>query len=438
MQLHDRRWSGSPGKVSFALVLVALLAVSCGRDRDQNAAREDRESAAMGDASPSDASPSDVAVGDTDFAEIRRTAEGSEVSFYMWGGDARINAWIDSYVTESVSELHGIKITRVPQDAAVFVNKLITEKQAGRTTGGIDLVWINGENFRNAKKAGVLFGPFAAKLPNFKYVDPEEVEYDFGFPVEGFEAPYGRAQFVFEHDTDVVPDPPTSYVELKDWVRRNPGRFTYPQPPSFTGSAFVRQVFYAVTGGHEQYMDGFDEELFDRKSTLLWDYLNDIEPYLWQKGRSYPKDKAPLDALFLQGEVRINMSYHQADASGRILTGQYPDTVRTFVMSEGSLYNTHFTAIPFNAPNKPGAMVVADFLMSVDAQYSKNLPENWGDFTVLDLDRLPSSAVDLFRTIDLGAATLPLKQLAEHAVPEIPSAYLEHLESGWETHVLRK
>ena len=337
-----------------------------------------------------------------------------------------------------MNERYDISVERIAEEAEIFVNRLITERQANRDRGSIDLVWINGENFRNAKRANVLYGPYTHRLPNYSaYVDKEATEYDFGVLVEGFEAPYGRAQFVFEYDTEKVREPPLSFADLKEWIKENPGSFTYPQPPSFTGSAFIRQVFYAVTGGHEQYMDGFSGDLYEKNAPLLWDYLNEIEPYLWQEGRSYPKDKAPLDTMFQRGEVLLNMSYHQADASGRILTGQYPPSVRTFVMAEGSLFNTHFTAIPFNAKNKAGAFVLSNFLMSPGAQFSKNAPENWGDFTILDLAKLPTDFKKRFETIDLGPATLSLDILAANAVPEIPSEYVAALESGWEEHVLR-
>ncbi len=376
---------------------------------------------------------------DLDFEAMADRARGTDVSFYMWGGDARINAWVDGYVADELRERHDISLDRVPEDAGIFVNKLITEKQAGRVKGSIDLVWINGENFKNAREADVLLGPFTEKLPNYReYVDKEAARLDFGYPVEGYEAPYGRAQFVFEYDSAVIGNPPSTFAELADWVKANPGRFTYPQPPSFTGSAFIRQLFYAVTGGHEQYLDGFDEELYERQVPALWDYLNDLEPYLWQEGSTYPKDKAPLDTLFQRGEVYLNMSYHQADAYGRILTGQYPESVRTFVMNDGSLYNTHYTAVPFNAPNPAGAMVASNFLMSPEAQYSKNLPENWGDFTVLDLEKLPEAFRARFESLDLGEATVSHERLNRYAVPEIPSRYLEELESGWEKYVLRK
>ncbi|BBO77616.1 ABC transporter substrate-binding protein [Desulfosarcina widdelii] len=383
------------------------------------------------------AQPADAALLDMPFDQIEEQARGSQVRWYMFGGWAHVNDWVDSYVAGEMKKRWGIDLVRVPMDAGVFVNKLLNEKAAGKRTGTIDLLWINGENFKNAKEAGLLFGPFAANLPNVqRYVDPKSVAYDFGYPVDGYEAPYGRAQFVFETDTARIDTPPQTMAALKAWVKANPGRFTYPQPPDFTGSAFIRQVFCAVTGGHEQYLAGWNPDLFARKAPLLWNWLNDIEPFLWQKGRTYPKDSAVLDTLFSRGEVAFGMSYHPPHAQNKILEGSYPETVRTFVLKDGSIYNTHFTAIPFNSPNKAGAMVLANFLISVDAQLSKYDPENWGDFPALDPDRLTPAQRNQFQSVDLGPATLGSDQLDPVAVPEIPSAYLEALEQGWKTHVL--
>lgn len=379
----------------------------------------------------------DTSLLDTPFARIQEQARGSQVRWHMFGGWAHVNSWVDTYVAAEMKKRYNIELVRVPMDAGIFVNKLLSEKAAGKKRGNIDLLWINGENFKNSKEAALLFGPFAQKLPNAgQYVDPGSVAFDFGYPVDDYEAPYGRAQFVFEYDSAKISTPPKTMAALKKWIRANPGRFTYPQPPDFTGSAFIRQVFYASTGGHEQYMAGWDPDLFAQKATLLWDWLNEIEPFLWQKGQTYPKNSAFLDTLFSRGEVAFGMSYHPPHAQNKILEGSYPDTVRTVVMQDGSLYNTHFTAIPFNSPNKAGAMVLADFLISVDAQLSKYSPDNWGDFPVLDPNRLKPEDRKRFQAVDLGPATLGSDQLDPVAVPEIPSAYLEALEQGWKEHVL--
>lgn len=373
-----------------------------------------------------------------DFSQIEKAANGQTVRFYMFGGWAHVNEWIDTFVADEMKKRYNITVKRVPMDAAIFMNKLLNEKAAGKTDGSIDLLWINGENFKNARQADLLFGPFASKLPNFqKYVDPATVQYDFGFPVEGYEAPYGRAQFVFEYDTARTPNPPTSFKALKEWILANPGRFTYPQPPDFTGSAFIRQVLYATAGGHEQFLKGFDQNLYDQTSPKLWAYLNGIKPGLWQKGRSYPQDSAALDTLFARGEVDFGMSYHPSHAQSKIIEGTYPKTVRTVVMDEGAIFNTHFTAIPKNAVNKAAALVMANFLMSPEAQLSKYDPANWGDFPAIDLSRVSEDWQKKFKAVDLGPATLSPDALAAKAVPEIPSEYLEKLEADWERDVLR-
>lgn len=378
--------------------------------------------------------PADVLT--MEYGHIESLARGTMVRFYMWGGSDTVNSWIDGYVSRQMRERFEIEVVRVPMDAEVFVNKLLTEKQAGLTEGTIDLLWINGENFRNAREADLLLGPFTQLLPNFaRYVDPVSAATDAGFPVDGYEAPYGRAQFNFDYDTARVTNPPTTFEELSAWVKENPGRFTYPQPPDFTGSAFIRQAFYALTGGYEQYFDGFDRDLFERNAPVLWEYLNELEPYLWQQGRSYPRDLAALDALFERGELDFTMSFTQTNAATRIAQGRYPDTVRSFVVSDGSLFNTHFLAIPFNAPHPAAAVVLVNFLLSPEAQYSKNRLENWGDFTVLAVDRLPEEYRDAFAVLDLGEATVSPEEFARYGVPEIPSEYWEVLEEGWDREV---
>lgn len=406
--------------LTAALLAALLLLAACGSD-EPKAVEESKLLAEM------------------TFDEIEALARGTTVRFHMWGGWAHVNAWVDGYVARELASRHGIRLERVSMDPPTYLNKLLAEKTAGRTEGSMDLLWINGENFKTAMDAGLLYGPFAHRLPNLRqYVDEAATSLDFGLPTQGYEAPYGQAHFVFEHDTARTPEPPRSFKALLAWTLENPGRFTYPQPPDFTGSAFIRQAFYALTGGHEQYMAGFDQALFDANAPKLWAYLNELAPHLWQQGRAYPRDSAALDTLFARGEVDLNMSYHPPHAQNKIIEGTYPASVRSYTMQEGSLSNVHFTAIPFNAPNKAGAMIVADFLLSPEAQLSKFEPANWGDFPAIRADRLPGEWRERFAAVDLGPATLTPELLADAAVPEIPPAWLEALESGWEREVLAR
>ncbi len=138
--------------------------------------------------------------------------------------------------------------------------------------------------------------------------------YDFGEPIENLEAPWGEAQFVFIYDRAKNENPPKSVDELKEWVMKNPGKFTYPAPPNFTGSAFIRHMVYEVTGGYEQYMKPLDKEEMSEKLQPVWEYLNEIEPYLWRNGETYPESQAKLHQLYSNGEVYITMGYHPLTA----------------------------------------------------------------------------------------------------------------------------
>ncbi len=302
---------------------------------------------------------------DRPFSKLEREARGTTVNISMYGGDDAINAYVDDYVKPRLEKKYDITLERTPlSDTADAVNKLLDEKTAGKDKGTIDLVWINGENFATGADAGLWYGPWAEKLPNAKYIDwsSQSINHDFGYPVEGREAPWGKAQFVMIYDAAKVDDPPKDTDELLSWTREHPGRFTYPAPPDFTGNAFVEQMLYGVTGEFKPFQKPFDQKTFDRASSETYEYLDKLEPNLWRSGETYPTSSTKLDELYQNGEVWLDMSYNPQLAQRQVDKGLFPKSTRTYVFDYGTLSNTHYVAIPFNSPNKAGAQVVANFL----------------------------------------------------------------------------
>ncbi len=376
------------------------------------------------------------------WSQVLERGRGQTVDWYMYGGFASTNAYVNGYVAPRVEELYGIKLRQVPiQDIAEVVSRILVEKQAGKTKGGeVDLMWINGENFRTCKRNDLLYGPFADLLPNQKLVDwkRSSVANDFGEPVEGLESPWGSAQVVMIYDSKRTPNPPQTMGALLAWIQANPGRFTYPAPPDFTGSVFVRHVFYHVAGDVNSWQGKFDEENFTKAADKTYQVLIDLAPNLWRQGQTYPQSPVQLHQLLADGEVDFAMSYHPAKASEMIHDGLYPDTVRTFVFKEGTISNTHFVAIPFNASDKEGAMVVANFLISPEAQLQKANIEVWGDMPAIDIRRLDPGWQEKFKNLPRGIATLSDEELQSHQLPEPPSEILIRLEKGWDQYVLKR
>ena len=118
------------------------------------------------------------------------------------------------------------------------------------------------------------------------------------------------------------------------------------------------------------------------------------------------------------------------EASSAIAQGLLPPTVRTYVLDGGTIGNTHFVAIPFNASAKEAAMVVANFLLSPEAQLRKQDPSIWGDPTVLAMDKLDPADRKKFESLPLGPATLSPAELGPALLEPHPS-WMTRLEAEW-------
>ncbi|MGI9417791.1 MAG: ABC transporter substrate-binding protein [Geminicoccaceae bacterium] len=368
------------------------------------------------------------------FDAISAEAEGQTVYFNAWGGDETINGYI-AWVGAQVQERFGVSLKHVKlADTAEAVARVLAEKTAGRTDGGtIDLIWINGENFASMKEQNLLFGPFVEGLPNFSHVDVEgkpTTVLDFTVPTDGLEAPWGMAQFVFFHDTASVPEPPRSIPDLLTWAKSNPGRFTHPSPPDFIGSTFLKHLMLAYVEDPAVLQRPVDEADFAAVTAGLWEALEDVRSSLWREGETYPANGPGLHQLLDDGEVDFSMAFNPAEASAAINAGTLPESVRTFIPDAGSIGNTHFVAIPFNAAHKAGAQVVANFLMSPEAQAKKQDPEGWGDGTVLDVGGLDPEDRTRFETLPRGIATLSPEELTP-VLPEPHPSWMTRIEAEW-------
>lgn len=366
------------------------------------------------------------------FGSMKEEAKGTVVTFYGWGGDEKLNKWLDNTFAPVMKEKYDITMERVPMDIDQVLSQLSGEIQAGEKDGSIDMIWINGENFRSAKENSMLYGPFADKLPNFQdYVDPnsEDVTLDFAYPIEGFEAPYGKAQIVMIGDTAVTPDLPESAEGLKEFVRKYPGKVTYPALPDFTGSAFVRNIIYELCG-YEQFLDmKGDKETVRAAVEPAMTYLRELNPYLWNEGKTFPDSSMTLDNMFADGEVVLNMTYDAYGTAVKIADGAYTQTTQSFQFDKGTIGNTNFMAIAANSGNKAGAMVAINEMLSPEIQADRY--NTLKVIPVLDNSKLSKEQKDEFDQVELGKGTIPQDELLSKRLPEMPAELVPIIEEIW-------
>lgn len=345
-----------------------------------------------------------------DWAGIERAARGQRVYFNAWAGDEAVNRYIAWAATE-LRRLHGIELIHVRvNDPAESVARVLAEQQAGRRSdGSVDLLWINGENFAALRRANLLYGPWADDVPNARWIDREgnpTIVRDFTIPTEGYELAWGNSRFTFFYDSAVVRRPPADPVALLAWLRAHPGRFTYPQPPQFHGTSFLKQLLLAMHAQRAAFQQPVGAN-FDALTQPLWQWLDAAHPLLWRRGHVFPASGPAQRRLLSDGEVDWAMGFNSAEASRAIASGEFAPTVRSLRFSAGALSNSHFVAIPVNARAREAAMVVGNFLVSPAAQARKADERHWGDATVLAVARLPPPQRALFTGLKPGPATLP-------------------------------
>ena len=365
---------------------------------------------------------------------VTARARGTTVTWRMWRGDPSINAYVDGWVAPRLRERYGIELRAVEGQGAELVNQLVVEREA-RSRGTADLVWINGETFGNLRRAGLLWGPWAQRLPSAAWVDSASpiVARDFEQDPAGYESPWGRVQFALVYDSARTPSPPRTVDELSVWIRAHPGRFTHDQ--GFTGVTFLKILMYALGGGVDRFRGGFREDAYAEGSARVWEWLGEVRPALWREGRAYPAGVAELHRLFANGEVDFTMSNNHNEVVTKVRQGVLPATSRALLLRDGTIANSHYLGIPANAPNPAGAMVAADFLLSPEAQLEKLKPEVWADGTVLDVARVPAPWRERFRALERDPRALPADSLTRYAVPEVAPAYHERLSADWRTRI---
>lgn len=336
-------------------------------------------------------------------------ASGQTVYWHAWGGSTTTNAFIE-WVGDRVAADYGLTLEHVKlTDTADAVTRVLAEKQVGEDDdGAIDMIWINGANFSAMKGADLLFGPYAEQLPNWSIVDVagKTVQADFTVPTEGYESPWAMAQVVFIHDTADLPEPLGDMAAILEWSADNPGRFTYPQPPDFLGTTFLKQALVDVLDDPAVLAMPATDANYEDVTAPLWAFLDALTPTLWRSGRAYPATGPAQLQLIADGEVDLAISFSPGEATAAIANDQLPDTVRTFVLDGGTIGNASFVAIPYNSGSKAAAMVVANFLMSPEAQARAQDPEVLGYGTVLDMAAISSEERAVFDALELGIATL--------------------------------
>ncbi len=368
--------------------------------------------------------------------EIEAMGRGSRVHLMMWQGDPLINRYMSEYVKGKVNSLYGIDLQLLNGQGNQIVNQFMTEEEAGIREGEIDMAWINGETFYQLRQVNGLYGPFVEKLPNSRFLDLDNpfIAYDFQQAVNGYECPWGNVQQIYIYDSLRVAQPPRTPEAFEHYFRAHPGTFTLSN--DFTGMTVLKGFMAAFAGSADTFYGPFEERKYEKYSRMLWDWINKNKRYFWRNGETFPEAVAPMHQLFANGELHFTMSNNDSEVDNKIMQGIFPESARGYVPDFGSIQNSHYMGIMANSPNKAGAMLVANFLISPEAQWRKANPLIWGDGTVLDREKLPPEWKGRFEAIPNRRYSPPRAEIEKKAIREFAPEYMIRLYEDFRKEVI--
>lgn len=332
-------------------------------------------------------------------------AQPQTVYFYAWGGNPAVNdylRWAARELKAQDIELRHVKVADIAE-----VVKQLTD---GRSNA--DLLWINGENFHALKAADKLYAA-AEQVPNLAHVRDElNWQTDFGEPVDGLEIPWGVGQFYLLSCQACLTGNTISAEELLLYAERNPGQVSYPKPPEFHGTTFLKALLLSLSEQDEVFQQPVSAVDDEKLTQPLWNYLQRLHPLLWQQGENFPASASEMRNLFANIALDIAVSFNPNEVQTLVNQGRIPAGTQRVTLGGAAITNHHYLAIPASAKAKDAAVEVINFLLSDRAQQRKAQLDGWGDPAVVELSDAKTPAL------------LPV-------APDFHASWQTYLEQAW-------
>lgn len=214
-----------------------------------------------------------------------------------------------------------------------------------------DGLWVN------FKKAG---------LENYSHVNPAAIQSDYGLPYRG-------SQVLLAYDKSRLKpqDAPKSWDALVRWIKANPGKFIYNRPDKGgSGGNFVRRAIHQANGldPNRFTLRNYSDDYAGKTLAPAWKILNDIAPYLYEKGR-YTSGNTQSIQLLSQGVVVMTPVWSDQVLQAMSQGVLDPETTGLVQLRDLALCGGFARIVmPTNAKALDGAKALASFVLSNEIQ----------------------------------------------------------------------
>lgn len=334
----------------------------------------------------------------------------STITLWTGGSDNVKNAWQNLAKEFNASEEYGkdyeMKIEHIASGtgATSLLDRVVAAYKAKEKDAGFDIIEVSTSEYSTYLAEGgndIFMKIDTSKIPNYPNLKAK-----MSGGAEHI-VPYRGTTVVLAYNEDMVPNPPTTADEMYQWIKDNPGQYSYCTPGSGgSGASFVMTSLYNFLP--EEALSSKDEKWMSKWSKGF-DFLTELHPYMYKSGGKvvYPhKNQGTLD-LLANGQIAMTPAWVDMVLT-QLNQGTMPDNIKMTQIRPGFTGELASLAIPASSQNSEGAHKVLDFMLSVKAQ--EMLLEGMAAFPVIDISKINSEnakklskfKLEDFRTSDIG------------------------------------
>lgn len=373
---------------------------------------------------------------------VEESAEDSNVRLYVTHADDKLRAWLNDYFAKKIKEDYNMTLELKIVEFDDLLTLLENERTEAISPGEVDLMLLQDDEFDILKSKGLLYEDIATKIPNnndWLNIYDQEIATVQGSLIEDFALPFGRDQFVLVFDEDILEIYPRTTEELLRFVEANPFTFTYAVPTEDeTGALFVRTVIYELVNEDDMSML-YDPEITEEAVEAIVmpgiDYLKSLDEYVYKADGRYLTRQSDIDLLFQVGDVYFSMTQDFASIDKAIDEDIYPYGAVSFIFDGGTIGGINYLSIANNGFNKSGALLLINEMMSLEVQYQKYLPTNYGNLPIYDMNLVPQEILEQFQDASIKRGTLTAEALLMARYPELPIRVQDMINEIWLKHI---
>jgi len=359
----------------------------------------------------------------TSLAATGVTAQDMKTLQVFIDGDTNISDWWNNilkpmFEAANPGRTFNVTITRGVADGnGTIATRALAALQSQTDPQADYFEEIEPASVAGSAEAGLWAEVTAAMVPNAAMINPAAVQTPIRMPYRG-------SQVLIAYDSAKVATPPKTFADLVAWAKANPGRFTYGRPDKGgSGSNFVIRAIHEANGRDPAAFtkDNFEAARAEEMLQKAWALLQDLHPFTFGEG-TYPAGNTPALQLLAQGAVDMIPAWSD-QALQALKNGVLPETVKVVQLQDLALCGGFaYSAIPSNATDLEGALALANFMLTPEAQTS--CVRDIGGFPGISWDNLPA---------DLKAEYIDVIPVS---IPTFPSGDWQTAKNdGWYRHV---